>query len=88
MPAHRFGCRSRRDAVCLAYGRHRNLRGALRQMMSERVANENLLGTHLKDSRAKLNPSALGFSPGRRRPLFEIGRPLLIGPAPGPELIG
>ena len=29
--------------------------------------NENLLGTYLKDRRAKLDPAALGFLPGRRR---------------------
>jgi transcriptional regulator with XRE-family HTH domain len=28
---------------------------------------ENLLGTYLKDRRAKLDPAALGFLPGRRR---------------------
>jgi transcriptional regulator with XRE-family HTH domain len=35
--------------------------------MSERPMNENLLGTYLKDRRAKLDPAALGFLPGRRR---------------------
>src|ERR1700733_5457139 len=29
--------------------------------------NDNLLGTYLKDRRAKLDPAALGFLPGRRR---------------------
>ncbi len=29
--------------------------------------NGNMLGTYLKDRRAKLDPAALGFSPGRRR---------------------
>jgi transcriptional regulator with XRE-family HTH domain len=31
------------------------------------VTHENLLGTYLKDRRAKLDPAALGFSSGRRR---------------------
>jgi transcriptional regulator with XRE-family HTH domain len=35
--------------------------------MSDRVATENLLGTYLKDRRAKLDPAAFGFSPARRR---------------------
>jgi transcriptional regulator with XRE-family HTH domain len=35
--------------------------------MSERLMNENLLGTYLKDRRAKLDPAAMGFSTGRRR---------------------
>jgi transcriptional regulator with XRE-family HTH domain len=35
--------------------------------MSEQPTNGNLLGTYLKDRRAKLDPTALGFSPGRRR---------------------
>ena len=30
-------------------------------------ANENLLGTYLRDRRMKLDPAALGFPPGRRR---------------------
>jgi len=35
--------------------------------MSERPAPENLLGTYLRDRRAKLDPMALGFSRERRR---------------------
>ena len=35
--------------------------------MSAHVANENLLGTYLKDRRAKLDPAAFGFSGTRRR---------------------
>ena len=35
--------------------------------MDERIATENLLGTWLKDRRAKLDPAAFGFSPERRR---------------------
>jgi transcriptional regulator with XRE-family HTH domain len=35
--------------------------------MSEQSTNGNLLGTYLKDRRAKLDPAAFGFSPGRRR---------------------
>jgi transcriptional regulator with XRE-family HTH domain len=35
--------------------------------MSEPATNGNLLGTYLKDRRAKLDPAALGFAPGRRR---------------------
>jgi transcriptional regulator with XRE-family HTH domain len=35
--------------------------------MSAQPMNENMLGTYLKDRRAKLDPAALGFSPGRRR---------------------
>ena len=35
--------------------------------MSEPPTNGNLLGTYLKDRRAKLDPAALGFAPGRRR---------------------
>jgi transcriptional regulator with XRE-family HTH domain len=35
--------------------------------MSERDAGENLLGTYLKDRRAKLDPAAFGFSQARRR---------------------
>jgi transcriptional regulator with XRE-family HTH domain len=31
------------------------------------AANDNLLGTYLKDRRAKLDPAAFGFPPGRRR---------------------
>ena len=31
------------------------------------VANDNALGTYLRDRRAKLDPAALGFSPARRR---------------------
>lgn len=35
--------------------------------MSERGAQGNLLGTYLKDRRARLDPAAFGFSPERRR---------------------
>src|ERR1700729_616917 len=35
--------------------------------MSEPFTTENLLGTYLKDRRAKLDPAALGFSRARRR---------------------
>ena len=35
--------------------------------MSEHITNENLLGTYLKDRRAKLDPAAFGFPPERRR---------------------
>jgi transcriptional regulator with XRE-family HTH domain len=35
--------------------------------MDEHVSNENLLGTYLKDRRAKLDPTAFGFPPERRR---------------------
>ena len=35
--------------------------------MSELLAAENLLGTYLRDRRAKLDPAAFGFPPGRRR---------------------
>jgi len=35
--------------------------------MSERFANDHLLGTYLKDRRAKLDPVAFGFSAERRR---------------------
>ena len=35
--------------------------------MDERVTTGNLLGTYLKDRRAKLDPAALGFPPERRR---------------------
>ena len=35
--------------------------------MGEHVTSENLLGTYLKDRRAKLDPAAFGFSPARRR---------------------
>ncbi len=35
--------------------------------MSAHLSNENLLGTYLKDRRAKLDPAAFGFSPARRR---------------------
>jgi len=35
--------------------------------MAEHFANDNLLGTYLKDRRAKLDPAALGFPPERRR---------------------
>src|SRR5580692_10729995 len=31
------------------------------------VSHENLLGTYLKDCRAKLDPAAFGFPPARRR---------------------
>jgi transcriptional regulator with XRE-family HTH domain len=36
-------------------------------MMDQAASRENLLGTYLKDRRAKLDPTAFGFSPGRRR---------------------
>jgi transcriptional regulator with XRE-family HTH domain len=35
--------------------------------MSEHLTQENLLGTYLKDRRAKLDPAAFGFSARRRR---------------------
>jgi transcriptional regulator with XRE-family HTH domain len=35
--------------------------------MNEHITNENLLGTYLKDRRAKLDPAAFGFPPERRR---------------------
>jgi transcriptional regulator with XRE-family HTH domain len=35
--------------------------------MDDRITRENLLGTYLKDRRAKLDPAALGFASGRRR---------------------
>src|SRR5271167_4428225 len=35
--------------------------------MDERVTHENLLGTYLKDRRAKLDPAAFGLTPERRR---------------------
>src|ERR1700760_2836378 len=35
--------------------------------MDERASRENLLGTYLKDRRIKLDPTAFGFSQGRRR---------------------
>src|SRR6202453_1296231 len=35
--------------------------------MSELLANQNPLGTYLKDRRAKLDPAAFGFPPERRR---------------------
>jgi len=35
--------------------------------MDEHVSSGNLLGTYLKDRRAKLDPAALGFPPQRRR---------------------
>jgi transcriptional regulator with XRE-family HTH domain len=35
--------------------------------MDERITHENLLGTYLKDRRAKLDPAAFGFPPERRR---------------------
>ena len=35
--------------------------------MSERPAQENLLGAYLKDRRSKLDPAAFGFPSGRRR---------------------
>ena len=35
--------------------------------MDDRVARENLLGTYLKDRRAKLDPAAFGFASERRR---------------------
>src|SRR5260221_10897240 len=37
--------------------------------MSEHVTTENLLGTYLKDRRAKLDPAAFGFPSERRRTL-------------------
>jgi transcriptional regulator with XRE-family HTH domain len=36
-------------------------------MMDERANRENLLGTYLRDRRSKLDPTAFGFSHGRRR---------------------
>src|SRR6201987_497120 len=36
-------------------------------MMDERASRENQLGTYLRDRRAKLDPTAFGFSQGRRR---------------------
>src|ERR1700749_2420314 len=36
--------------------------------MDQHVAEENRLGTYLKDRRTKLNPVALGFTAQRRRP--------------------
>jgi len=36
-------------------------------MMDERASRENQLGTYLRDRRSKLDPSAFGFSQGRRR---------------------
>src|ERR1700727_860885 len=35
--------------------------------MSQHLASETLLGTYLKDRRAKLDPAAFGFPPQRRR---------------------
>src|SRR5271155_1093373 len=35
--------------------------------MVQHIATETLLGVYLKDRRAKLDPAALGFPPGRRR---------------------
>ena len=35
--------------------------------MDEQVTRQNLLGTYLKDRRAKLDPAAFGLSPERRR---------------------
>src|ERR1700683_569072 len=35
--------------------------------MGEHIATEKLLGTYLKDRRAKLDPAAFGFPPERRR---------------------
>src|SRR5579863_3003611 len=35
--------------------------------MDDRITRENLLGTYLKDRRAKLDPAAFGFASGRRR---------------------
>jgi transcriptional regulator with XRE-family HTH domain len=35
--------------------------------MSQHVGSETLLGTYLKDRRAKLDPAAFGFTPKRRR---------------------
>src|SRR5476651_562999 len=37
--------------------------------MSQPVGSESLLGTYLKDRRAKLDPAAFGFAPERRRTL-------------------
>src|SRR6201995_1486735 len=36
--------------------------------MDHSVSRESLLGTYLRKRRAKLDPAALGFPPGRRRP--------------------
>ena len=36
-------------------------------MMDQPASRENLLGTYLKDRRSKLDPTAFGFSQGRRR---------------------
>ena len=36
-------------------------------MMDERASRENQLGTYLRDRRSKLDPTAFGFSQGRRR---------------------
>src|SRR6201996_1669787 len=36
-------------------------------MMDERTSRENQLGSYLRDRRAKLDPTAFGFSQGRRR---------------------
>src|SRR5476651_973185 len=35
--------------------------------MSQPVGSESLLGTYLKDRRAKLDPAAFGLAPARRR---------------------
>src|SRR5271155_1993591 len=35
--------------------------------MSQHLGSETLLGTYLKDRRAKLDPAAFGFAPNRRR---------------------
>jgi transcriptional regulator with XRE-family HTH domain len=35
--------------------------------MSQHIGSESLLGTYLKDRRAKLDPAAFGFAPQRRR---------------------
>src|ERR1700689_1821234 len=35
--------------------------------MSQHIGSESLLGTYLKDRRAKLDPAAFGFAPKRRR---------------------
>src|ERR1700759_1515052 len=35
--------------------------------MGEHIATENLLGTYLKDRRSKLDPTAFGLPPERRR---------------------
>jgi transcriptional regulator with XRE-family HTH domain len=35
--------------------------------MSQHIGSEGLLGTYLKDRRAKLDPAAFGFAPNRRR---------------------